>query len=80
MECSGSAHTILVIDHGSRLLGEVVGEALPGAVQLAIRVDEEVARLHLEKIGVKLTVLSPKQAQYLGVQPEGPYKSDHYRY
>jgi adenosylhomocysteinase len=44
------------------------------------KLDEEVARLHLEKIGVKLTTLSPKQADYLGVAPEGPYKSEHYRY
>ena len=44
------------------------------------KLDEEVARLHLEKIGVKLTTLSPKQAEYLGVSPEGPYKSEHYRY
>jgi len=44
------------------------------------KLDEEVARLHLEKIGVKLTTLSDKQAKYLGVAPEGPYKSDHYRY
>jgi adenosylhomocysteinase len=42
--------------------------------------DEEVARLHLEKIGVKLTTLSPKQAEYLGVSVDGPYKSEHYRY
>jgi adenosylhomocysteinase len=39
-----------------------------------------VARLHLEKIGVKLTTLSAKQAEYLGVAVEGPYKADHYRY
>ncbi|HTA86868.1 MAG TPA: adenosylhomocysteinase [Silvibacterium sp.] len=44
------------------------------------KLDEEVARLHLEKIGVKLTTLSPKQAEYLGVSQEGPYKPDHYRY
>jgi len=44
------------------------------------KLDEEVARLHLEKIGVKLTTLSPKQADYLGVPVEGPYKSDIYRY
>ncbi len=42
--------------------------------------DEEVARLHLEKIGVKLTKLTPEQARYLGVKPEGPYKPEHYRY
>lgn len=42
--------------------------------------DEEVARLHLEKIGVKLTTLTAQQAEYLGVPVEGPYKPDHYRY
>ena len=44
------------------------------------KLDEEVARLHLEKIGVKLTTLTKKQADYLGVAVEGPYKPDHYRY
>jgi adenosylhomocysteinase len=44
------------------------------------KLDEEVARLHLEKIGVKLTTLTPRQADYIGVPVEGPYKSDHYRY
>ncbi|MCC6392981.1 MAG: adenosylhomocysteinase [Bryobacterales bacterium] len=44
------------------------------------KLDEEVARLHLEKIGVKLTTLTPEQAEYLGVPVEGPYKADHYRY
>lgn len=42
--------------------------------------DEEVARLHLEKIGCKLTTLSPEQADYIGVSQEGPYKPEHYRY
>ncbi|MHB8571278.1 MAG: adenosylhomocysteinase, partial [Metallibacterium sp.] len=44
------------------------------------KLDEEVARLHLEKIGVKLTTLTPAQAAYLGVPVEGPYKPEHYRY
>jgi len=44
------------------------------------KLDEEVARLHLEKIGVKLTTLSAAQANYLGVAPEGPYKPETYRY
>ncbi|GAB3728994.1 adenosylhomocysteinase [Silanimonas algicola] len=44
------------------------------------KLDEEVARLHLEKIGVKLTTLTKAQADYLGVPVEGPYKPDHYRY
>jgi adenosylhomocysteinase len=47
---------------------------------LSKKLDEEVARLHLEKIGVKLTKLSQKQAEYLGVPVEGPFKSEHYRY
>ena len=42
--------------------------------------DEEVARLHLDHLGVKLTKLRPEQAEYIGVPIEGPYKSDHYRY
>jgi len=42
--------------------------------------DEKVARLHLSKIGVKLTELRKDQADYIGVKPEGPFKSDHYRY
>jgi adenosylhomocysteinase len=42
--------------------------------------DEEVARLHLEQLGVKLTTLSPQQAEYIGVKVEGPYKPEHYRY
>ncbi|WP_397572310.1 adenosylhomocysteinase [Silanimonas sp.] len=44
------------------------------------KLDEEVARLHLEKIGVKLTTLTPEQAAYLGVDVDGPYKPEHYRY
>jgi adenosylhomocysteinase len=44
------------------------------------KLDEEVARLHLEKIGVKLTKLTKKQADYIGVPVEGPYKTENYRY
>ena len=51
-----------------------------GVYVLSKKLDEEVARLHLQKIGVKLTRLSDKQADYLGVSVDGPYKSDHYRY
>ena len=51
-----------------------------GVYVLPKRLDEEVARLHLEKIGVKLTTLSKKQADYIGVAVEGPYKSEQYRY
>jgi len=51
-----------------------------GVYRLPKHLDEEVARLHLERIGVKLTQLSPAQAKYLGVPVEGPYKPEHYRY
>jgi adenosylhomocysteinase len=51
-----------------------------GVYRLLKKLDEEVARLHLERIGVKLTKLSKKQADYLGVPVEGPYKPEHYRY
>jgi adenosylhomocysteinase len=44
------------------------------------RLDEKVARLHLDKIGAKLTRMTAKQATYIGLDPEGPYKPDHYRY
>jgi adenosylhomocysteinase len=52
----------------------------PGVYRLPKKLDEEVARLHLEKIGVKLTQLTRRQADYLGVSPDGPYKAEHYRY
>ncbi|HEY3329235.1 MAG TPA: adenosylhomocysteinase [Capsulimonadaceae bacterium] len=51
-----------------------------GVYTLSKKLDEEVARLHLEKIGVKLTTLTPRQADYIGVPVEGPYKPDTYRY
>jgi adenosylhomocysteinase len=52
----------------------------PDVYRLSKKLDEEVARLHLEKIGVKLTKLTRKQADYLGVDVNGPYKPEHYRY
>jgi len=51
-----------------------------GVHVLPKKLDEEVARLHIGKLGVKLTKLTAKQASYLGIKPEGPYKPDHYRY
>ncbi len=51
-----------------------------GVHMLPKKLDEEVARLHLDQLGVKLTKLTPKQSQYLGISPEGPYKPEHYRY
>jgi adenosylhomocysteinase len=51
-----------------------------GVYRLSKKLDEEVARLHLEQLGVKLTHLSKSQADYLGIPAEGPYKPEHYRY
>ena len=44
------------------------------------KLDEKVAALHLAKLGVKLTKLTPKQASYIGVAVDGPFKPEHYRY
>jgi adenosylhomocysteinase len=52
----------------------------PGVYMLPKYLDEEVARLHLEQLGVKLTRLTKDQAEYIGVNPQGPYKPEHYRY
>ena len=52
----------------------------PGVYILPKKLDEEVARLHLEKIGAKLTKLTDEQAKYIGVPVEGPYKPELYRY
>ena len=59
-------------NHGGKYKKEVY--TLPKSL------DEKVARLHLAKIGVKLTELRDDQASYIGVQKEGPFKADHYRY
>jgi adenosylhomocysteinase len=51
-----------------------------GVYVLPKHLDEKVARLHLERIGARLTLLTPRQAEYLSVDPAGPFKPDHYRY
>ena len=51
-----------------------------GVYLLSKELDEEVARLHLDKLGAKLTKLSQEQADYIGVPVQGPYKTEHYRY
>jgi len=51
-----------------------------GVYLLSKKLDEEVARLHLAKLGAKLTELTDEQAAYIGVPKEGPYKAEHYRY
>jgi adenosylhomocysteinase len=51
-----------------------------GVYRLPKYLDEEVARLHLDQLGVKLTVLTKEQAEYIGVPKKGPFKPEHYRY
>ncbi|SNR50545.1 adenosylhomocysteinase, partial [Puniceibacterium sediminis] len=51
-----------------------------GVYILPKHLDEKVARLHLDRIGVKLSKLSTEQAAYIGVSPDGPFKPEHYRY
>ena len=51
-----------------------------GVYRLPKHLDEKVARLHLKRIGAELTVLSPEQSRYIGVDQSGPYKPEHYRY
>jgi adenosylhomocysteinase len=61
-------------------LSQNAGQYAKQVYVLPKKLDEKVARLHLAQIGVKLTTLSPKQAEYIGVKPDGPYKPDTYRY
>jgi adenosylhomocysteinase len=61
-------------------LWEKRGQLKNEVYRLPKKLDEEVARLHLAKIGVRLTKLRPEQAAYIGVPVEGPYKAEHYRY
>ncbi len=58
----------------------VLNPKKPGVYRLSKKLDEEVARLHLDKLGVKLTKLTKAQSDYLGIPVEGPYKPEHYRY
>ena len=55
-------------------------ELKPGVFTLPKKLDEEVARLHLGRLGAKLSQLTDAQAKYLGVSVDGPYKPEHYRY
>jgi len=74
MSCSFTNQTIAQIDIAKNPTRKV------GVYRLAKKLDEEVARLHLDKLGAKLTKLSKEQAEYIGVKVEGPYKPEHYRY
>jgi adenosylhomocysteinase len=62
------------------LFGDNVGQYEKKVYTLSKRLDEKVARLHLDALGVRLTKLTPDQADYLGLPVDGPYKPDHYRY
>ncbi|HEX5192709.1 MAG TPA: adenosylhomocysteinase [Solirubrobacteraceae bacterium] len=62
------------------LFSDTVGQYETKVYTLSKQLDEKVARLHLDALGVKLTKLTPEQAAYLGVPVDGPYKADHYRY
>ena len=69
----------------NQVLAQMKLHAEAGDMELGVEVlskelDEEVARLHLDALGVKLTPLSQDQADYIGVPVNGPYKPDHYRY
>ncbi len=75
MSCSFTNQTLAQIE-----LWNKKGEYPIGVHVLPKELDEKVARLHLDKIGVKLTKLSKEQAEYLGLPVDGPYKPEHYRY
>lgn len=75
MSCSFANQVLAQID-----LYKNTGEYEVGVHTLSKELDEHVARLHLDKLGVRLTELSDEQAQYLGINKTGPYKPDHYRY
>jgi adenosylhomocysteinase len=74
MSCSFTNQTIAQIDIRNNPDREI------GVFRLSKELDEEVARLHLDKLGAKLTTLSSEQADYISVPVEGPYKPEHYRY
>ena len=75
MSCSFTNQVIAQIE----LFGNTAAYPL-GVYVLPKHLDEKVARLHLDALGVKLTVLSDAQAEYLDMDPSGPFKPEHYRY
>ncbi len=75
MSCSFSNQTLAQVELFTKAAQYPLGVHV-----LAKHLDEKVARLHLDALGVKLTTLTPEQAEYLGVQVDGPYKPDQYRY
>jgi adenosylhomocysteinase len=78
MSCSFTNQTLAQIELWSN---RSTGKYEKGKVYLLPKIlDEKVARLHLKSLTAKLTVLTPEQAAYIGVNPQGPFKPDSYRY
>jgi adenosylhomocysteinase len=82
---TGHPSFVMSASFTNQVLGQIelfakTEEYKPGVYVLPKHLDEKVARLHLEKLGVKLTTLSDEQASYIGVTPQGPFKAEHYRY
>lgn len=82
---TGHPSFVMSASFTNQVLGQIelftkTEEYKPGVYVLPKHLDEKVARLHLEKLGVKLTTLSDEQAAYIGVTQQGPFKSEHYRY
>jgi len=82
---TGHPSFVMSASFTNQVLGQIelfakTDEYKPGVYVLPKHLDEKVARLHLEKLGVKLTQLSDEQAAYIGVTAQGPFKSEHYRY
>ncbi len=80
MSNSFSNQTIAQIELFEKAEDYVDEEGKPTVTTLPKHLDEKVARLHLEALGVDLTELTKEQAEYLGIDVAGPYKPDHYRY
>jgi adenosylhomocysteinase len=82
---TGHPSFVMSASFTNQVLAQIELWTNPGTYQRKVyvlpkRLDEKVAALHLAKVGAKLTKLSPKQAEYIGVGAEGPFKPDHYRY
>ena len=80
---TGHSSFVMSTSFTNQVLAQIAlwnGDAVEGVSVLSKELDEEVARLHLEHLDAKLTVMSPEQSKYTGIKKEGPFKSDQYRY
>ncbi len=82
---TGHPSFVMSCSFTNQVLAQIELHTNAGSIEMGVHVlpkelDEEVARLHLDSLGVRLTTMSQSQADYLGVKVNGPYKSDHYRY